>query len=853
MKSTGTIISIGVSIALLCPIYFRAEIIGSDTTVSIISNSPVFPARDTDNNILSFGYLQGGFTLQDATTSCTFDSVFPVSGFIDLNGGTLYLLKDLVLAEPLTLDGLGRIIGNNHTIKFCESVTSLPSDFSLMKDVNLIFSHDVELNSTVSVQGNCYIQCASSNITFNNNASLVIDTGATLEIQHAILQNIGNDASISCIDNTGLLYINNTTLALTSDWTFAHGSIHFKNSSSILGSHNFYYTSNNSSEIEAFSTLSLDQGITYNFGKTTTASQEPLILAEKSSALECKQCTLHIASKGAELTTGKLNCTGSVIIEIDATDTQYGLVLGDHTTAANDIEINLGSGCNVTVKEGVLTYNNIHGNGFLNSASSSSLKLNQNAIFNLASSCTLPNNTFILNHDGTTLPTMLLSPETACYLNDTYFTIPGIGETIYTGCFKDTDSLNLFILNNNNSIYLANGSLVIPTKIMGSSNIINGNGSINSQLSMNNNQATATLSLQGPVNSTINLNGATLTIGADTTLTATDCFLTSGTINVGSNTLTLQPISASQYSVPIFWTGTGGNVKLMQDTTLTTTWTFSGNLVLDAGDNAIIFQGGAIAIATGSNLIIKNAHLNNITQNSIYCEDNTGSITLYNITWEQQDNFAFTHGSLNYKGSVFMTGQDLQFIYQSTQTGVVNSDTTITLDNFFTFDYAPSNSAETLWHFTDLTSKLEFSHSTLYIESGLRLTNGQIIFKQQPNIYAMGTGLTLGDETITDSSADMQLVFLDNTFTYIQDGSINYQNMKDSSLQMWTGGGFYFSVPTTCKAYQTINAGQNGQIIFDYGSLLYVKQSPGCPNISDVVGDKIFGKPEYVGNLCDLI
>jgi hypothetical protein len=222
--------------------------------------------------MLDFGYFQGGFTLQDATTSCTFDSIFPVSGIINMHGGKLFLLKDLVFTEPLSLEGLGTIIGNNHIVKFCESVTSLPSNFSLMKDVNLIFTHDVEINSNVRIQGNCNIQCAGTTITFNNNARFVIGHNATLEIHDATLENVGDSTSkttISCTDNTGLLRLDNTTVVLADDWTFANGCIHFKNSSAIVGPHNLNYTSDMPPVIEAFSTLSNNQELDLVFGNVS--------------------------------------------------------------------------------------------------------------------------------------------------------------------------------------------------------------------------------------------------------------------------------------------------------------------------------------------------------------------------------------------------------------------------------------------------------------------------------------------------------------------------------------------------------------------------------------------------------
>src|SRR5271170_7433407 len=76
--------------------HIHAVVIGSNTTCSRQA-AAYFPNTDTNNTMLGFAAFESGFTLEDINTSCTFNDLFPVSGQINLGGGSLYLFKDLKL------------------------------------------------------------------------------------------------------------------------------------------------------------------------------------------------------------------------------------------------------------------------------------------------------------------------------------------------------------------------------------------------------------------------------------------------------------------------------------------------------------------------------------------------------------------------------------------------------------------------------------------------------------------------------------------------------------------------------------------------------------------------------------
>lgn len=98
---------------------------GSDTSVSLLGSSAATIPTSVDNIINSFGYADGGFGFTDASTSCSFNSVFPVSGPITLKGGTLWLNRDLMLTNLGSITDLGVVKGQGHVLSFAPCQTGL--------------------------------------------------------------------------------------------------------------------------------------------------------------------------------------------------------------------------------------------------------------------------------------------------------------------------------------------------------------------------------------------------------------------------------------------------------------------------------------------------------------------------------------------------------------------------------------------------------------------------------------------------------------------------------------------------------------------------------------------------------
>lgn len=100
--------------------------VGSNTAPSR-QGYTIFPASDFDNTMLGYASFENGFKLSDLGTSCSFDSLLPVSGPVDLSGGDLYLMQSLCFTNTISINSMGNIYGNGKSIKLA-GVTELVSN-----------------------------------------------------------------------------------------------------------------------------------------------------------------------------------------------------------------------------------------------------------------------------------------------------------------------------------------------------------------------------------------------------------------------------------------------------------------------------------------------------------------------------------------------------------------------------------------------------------------------------------------------------------------------------------------------------------------------------------------------------
>lgn len=104
------------------------ETIGSDIAVSREAHN-VFDGFN--NRIAGFAAMEQGFSFLDGYTTCSFDSFFPVKQQIDLNNGSLFLSKNLIIEDAIDITNAGKIYGDNYFLQFPELPTTTDPNFTL--------------------------------------------------------------------------------------------------------------------------------------------------------------------------------------------------------------------------------------------------------------------------------------------------------------------------------------------------------------------------------------------------------------------------------------------------------------------------------------------------------------------------------------------------------------------------------------------------------------------------------------------------------------------------------------------------------------------------------------------------
>src|SRR3989304_2665077 len=167
--------------------FYHLLIFFSSMLVHVAHSSVMVPHETT---FLDFVWLNKGFSLADSTTRCVFDSVCPVSGAVDLRGGTLCLHQDLLFKNISSLGSLGTFEGNNHGVDFCATITSLSQGPGVFENVYLHVNDDLTIDTQLTFKGRCVIRGEDSTIRFGKHGRIIVARNASLELKEVLLDGI---------------------------------------------------------------------------------------------------------------------------------------------------------------------------------------------------------------------------------------------------------------------------------------------------------------------------------------------------------------------------------------------------------------------------------------------------------------------------------------------------------------------------------------------------------------------------------------------------------------------------------------------------------------------------------------
>ena len=791
---------------------------GSETVLSV-EPSVTFPSADADNTMLGFGWFKNGFTLEDVLTTCTFDSVFPVSGGINLNGGTLYLNQDLILRD-VVLYGLGTIVGNQHVISMSPNITQLASGGAQVESLSLQCNSNIDLVSTITFRGNCTLCGDGKVLTFHDGAGIFIDSGAVFELRDIEVRGLKENA-ITCIDDTGTFILDDVRLVHSDTFSWPKGTILFRDEVELLGSCTFAYTSMQTSTIAMNAQVTVSNGMHICLGKDPVTQNNSLYFESKNATLHLNNCSFLATGSGITLTRGTLLLENKVLIDTVGTSTQEGIILGEGN-AATDITVNVLPGAALTHNSGYWVYNNAAVDKIQSTSKTARM------IRTINSRIYMPQN-MMLSNITVELTSPLIAPiqvETGKKLS-----YDNIGIRLPDIDFDITShQLNAYtyLLDGGDSVFLTKGVLPLYLVISGANNQLRGNGGVAGVITFADAQSQLYCGLNGFIDNAILLNGGSLFLDYDLNLRTKGALHGPGVIDVGNNYVEFskEPL---QMTTPLYWIGDGGGVGLNGKVTLSSTWTFQGTCRINGnGAKLVLADGAGIYVAENSELQLKNIRITGVSGENIACVDDTGSIVLLQSDLVQSGDVAFKRGALKFFLKNTLSGA-YTFSYDSSMTSTVKSDAEWAITEYADL-YIGRNQGNEPLYFEDATSFFKFEDSKFTVKNtGMNLTRGTIISSRDAQVDVQSTstqtGLVFGDGT---PEGDMSLVLHASSTARFTGGHVTYNmsrnngiRSKSTTAQMIRSAGSIFYLPADLDlADLTIDVSPYSALIVEPGKKL---------------------------------
>ncbi len=744
---------------------------GSETALSVEAVA-VFPSADNDNTMLGFGWFKNGFTLEDSLTTCTFDSVFPVSGDINLNGGTLYLLQDLILRD-IALYGLGKIVGHQHVISVSPNLSQISAGTAEFDSVILRCDSNLDLASTVTIKGNSSL-CGNGKVfTFTDSASIVIDSNATFELRDIEIHGL-KDTNISCIDDSAQLVLNNARLVMDDSYSWKTGSILFRDKVALLGTATFSYSSCQTSTIDHHAQFTVGDGMHICLGRHPETLNDPLYFENSTSQLYLDNCSFISSYSGICLTRGSIVLDREVILDAMGTTTDTGIVLGDGN-AMNDITLWIRPGAALLHNSGYWVYNNGDPHRIKSSSKTSRMIRDVGSLIYIPQNITLQDITVELLSNLVT-PLQVETGKMVSY-DDAAVKLPSIEFDI------SSDQLNAFTyaLDGNSSLFLTKGILPLYLLISGVGNDLRGNGGFTGAITLSDSTAQLTCGVNGFFGNSLVLNDGKFTLDYDLLLHGDGALVGPGHINLQKNHMTID--SGFKATTPLLWESDRGVINLHGKVTLTSTWTIKGSCTFKGDTTKLVLgEGGQIVVDDDSRLTFKDMKVFGLSDTNIRCANDGGVINFINSEVNQGGNVTFDTGSMQFFLRNMLSGA-YTFSYDSAMTSTLRTDGKLIVRDGATLALGRNNGHEPLY-FQDGTATLKFDDAKLYVkETGMHFTRGRLMTSRDVEVDVNSTstanGLIFGDG---NAENDVDIILNPAAQARFTRGHVTYDITKSSGI-----------------------------------------------------------------------
>ncbi len=319
--------------------FVSATITYDGTSTLCIQQTQVTPV-DT-NDAKGLVWFQNGFKLPLAGNFFV-DIVLPVNGQIDLNGGTLTLARDLHLASDATLT---------------DSSGASASATIDAQGKSIFLSNDLSYSGTtqaLNVASNLIIDGRGHMLTIGTSNRIAIAAGATLTLKNMRLALATTATSpFTAGSNTSTLVLENVTVGLANDCTWATGAMVIKGKTLLLGinGRSFINTSTANFTISSNSCLTLLDGVTYYHNNSGTTN---FIMTDNTSSLVLIGATFKGYNTGS---TPLVLTKGTMIVDHKSyiQPNSAGINVGDGLSSANNLTIAVRPAATIGITAGTFT------------------------------------------------------------------------------------------------------------------------------------------------------------------------------------------------------------------------------------------------------------------------------------------------------------------------------------------------------------------------------------------------------------------------------------------------------------------------------------------------------------------
>lgn len=754
-------------LSLFCLVFsIQADLVGSNTLVSAESNKQ-FPENPGlfDNEIRGFAWMKNGFSLENSATDCIFNALFPVSGTVNLNGGTLTLFQNLIFSDITSLQGLGSIVGNGYTIEFCKSINAFPINTDSFDTVFLCCKSNMTLSSPVTFKGECRLCGNSNNLELADSAAIIVDSNSCLHLENFKIIGL-KDSNIRCVDGSASLILENVDLRLTDSFVWSNGSILFKDDAIICGGQKFIFDSLATSTVDVHSQLSVVENVEMYLGRKAPEYRDPICMTDHTSVLNLHSCSFVATDSGIVLKNGTISLDARVTLDAVGTTTTEGIIVGSGQ-ADEDVTIHIEPGAALHHKSGYWVYNNA--SPYKLKSSSRTARL----IRDLESKIYAPKS-FQVDDLTVHLISQLVAPlEVESGVSVSYQNAGVKLPDIELDMTASQLNYYTYMLAYGGSIFLTKGTLPMYLLVVGPGNQLHGNGGVTGGIIFQTSDTNLTCGLNGYINNSITLSNGNFILGNDLWIFEDGGFVGPGLVSLNKSQLIYK--QAFNATTPLAFSGDMGTIVLNENISLSSTWTIQGDCkILGNGSTIDIKDNGALFVDTDSNLFLKNIRITGLSDSNISCSDASSSIKCENIEFILDGNYSFSSGSMSFASDNFISGGYTLF-YDSSQTSTILSDSRLVLWDGLTFNIGRTDGNEPM-AFESSTASLKLDDVTFAVRNtGMQVTKGKIVTARNVIVDVDSTstanGLVFGDSTPEN---DMELSLSAATTTRFVRGHLTY-------------------------------------------------------------------------------